>query len=355
MDEFRISLGPQQQPWTICFNGGNSIAMDLDEYNEIADGKLRPLVLLALLTEWKRSEGNGKKDILRRRADELCPSLKNNNPEGSRSLSNAVCDKRSYETRVAKNRDHWLKKIFGEWPLGRFLDANKHFGDSAFRPNVKIVIEDDSGLVIDDDPNLKKELYYLYEKKKTPLERKVGIEFHLESNGECQPTIIETNTCKGSFRTTAKFWIRVVADFKTNFHLFWISPDESYIIFPPFEPSLTPKPDLFVNSSELRIGKRDNIIIAPPTGTQTCVLLINKKPIGDELCRSILADIEACIPSKLRRGRLEEPVLTKDILVLILDSLAVMPAGRQVRWQDRLVDRLARYGGILYVFSVPHK
>lgn len=361
MDELRISLGPDGLPWAICFKGGHSFALDVGDVAEISEKKLRPLILLALLTEWERSAGNGKKGAERRRDDTACPSLKSRDEKAAKTLSTVLIHKKTAGAAVNKDREkkttHWLERVFGEWPLEKYLTGNRYYGDVSFTSNVAVILQDDGGAELEDDPEYISKLFFNYADNTQESQKRVILELNLQRNGECSPITIDTENCDGSFRNNAQFWIRIVANFETCFHVFWVSPNGAYILFPPSDFQDICQVHYAFGQLELKIGERRNIQITPPQGTEICILLMKRSAMGRKICKSILAIIEDSIPIKFRQHVLDKPNLTKHNIRKSNEShrgLMLAPADHQVTWQEILSGKLSGYGEFLYIFSIPH-
>lgn len=356
MDQFVLSIGPDGAPWSLKFNEVTEVG--LGEQGDYSEGKTRALVLLALYTASKRKKGKGN--------DKLCPSLKMLDIQAAKSLSEAICNDKVYKASAAKtketgskfNASYWLVAIFGERPLGKYLTGSRHTGDAAFTENVKIIIQDDRDSEIGDDPEIIASFLSDYLNGVKRSRKTVYLALNLQENGERPATIIDTNSCEGSFRNNAKFWIDIKANFDTHFHVFWISPDDSYILSPSARyQKLCETSESGVIPKNLRFGQYGNMTISPPIGNQICVLLLSDMLMTEKICNNIQTTICECIPESYRRKPLRRPELTKHKIENTQQEKRglIIPAEAGVeRWQDKLAERLGVFGGILYVFSVPH-
>lgn len=382
MPQFRVYLSPDDVPEQIEFENQLSWRVaPIEEayFSPEADW----LCLCALYTALRRAKV-GENDY--------CPCFSEINQAHTRTIAGAVYDDRNFRvkgsSKVTKgksvdrkkstleqdvDRRHWLVKIFGERPTGKYLVGSKSPGVERLRftEEVEIVLlEMDTNEPWRGDAQKINEVFRSFERNLLGLEKKLYVKFEIPGEDpEAFPRrVIDSRECIGNLVRDSSFFIKVVATYRTQFCLFWISSSKQIHPLYPFN-RFREKVDLEFRESDkeclLTVGKSCGFQVHPPEGTDICLLLARVKKFGEKE----MGELEKSIAEALTKavlagdfGMTDKPFMEKFSVAKKRARKSKKVATKRFgireepdQWKVDLIRSLEGRATTLSLFSVPNK
>jgi hypothetical protein len=378
---FAVIVNDSGQPERIQFTGQREWLVSANYERAVMSPEVDWLCLLALLT----AKSRGK-------LDSQMPCLSECNREHTKSIAEALCDKRNFidapeapgdEIDDIDDARHWLLKVFGVPPRDKYLTGTRTSGSEKVAFSGSVIIEifgertkrlEDSSLLfqkekITDAQTIEK-IYHGFLRKLSGDVRRLSINLLCVDRGD--PMSRESILGVGKERTlldsNISFRIKIDTNYSCSVAVLWISSGrEVYLVYPFHGLSKDPGYKKLDTGKvfELTVGVDAAFNVHPPEGFDHCVVMDRDEPFSKKdmefLCSRVVESISEQNFSK--RLRNAEPMMHTLRIAKNSASLSDRSYGgarfgtedNSPVWLEPLARKIAGKANRLHVLAVPNR